>query len=70
MEWFPGGPKVDFIPLPIPDPTQPWGNESWGNKCSGFCLGHFLKPEEVLKSGPPFQYSERILPKVELERAI
>ena len=49
MEWYPHGPKVDYIPLPIPDPTQPWGSISCV-KCSGFCAGHFLKPEEALHS--------------------
>ena len=49
MEWFPGGPRVDNIPLPIPDPVNTWGNDSC-EKCSSFCTGHFLKPEEALKS--------------------
>ncbi len=50
MEWFPSGPQLDFIPLPVPDPAQPWGGDNC-QKCSGFCAGHFLKPEEVVKSG-------------------
>ena len=48
-EWFPGGPQVNQIPLPIPDPDQPWGSKSC-DKCSGFCCGHFLHPEAALKS--------------------
>ena len=49
MEWFPGGPQVDYIPLPILDPAHSWGSDSC-DKCSDFCAGHFLKPEEALKS--------------------
>lgn len=49
MEWYPGGPRVDTLPLPIPDPLQPWGNVLC-KKCTGFCAGHFMKPEEALKS--------------------
>ena len=49
MEWFPGGPRVDFIPLPVPDPAYPWGSDSC-DKCSGSCAGHFLKPEEAMRS--------------------
>ena len=42
MEWFPGGPNVNYIPLLVPDPAYPWGGD--------FCAGHFLKPEGALKS--------------------
>ena len=49
MEWFPGGPNVNYIPLPVPDPAYPLGGD-FCDKCSGFCAGHFLKPEEALKS--------------------
>ena len=50
MEWYPGGPRVNTLPFPIPDPMQPWGN-TLCKKCTGFCAGHFLKPEEALESG-------------------
>ena len=49
MVWYPGGLRVDSLPLPIPDPMQPWGN-ALRKKCTGFCAGHFLKPEEALRS--------------------
>lgn len=49
MEWFPGGPLVNQIPLPVPDPNYPWGNKAC-DKCDGFCSGHFLNPEDALKS--------------------
>lgn len=49
MEWFPNGPKVDSIPLPVPDPDQPWGSSNC-NKCRGCCTGHFLSPKEAIKA--------------------
>ena len=49
MVWYPGGPRVDSLPLPIPDPMQPWEN-ALCEKCTGFCAGHFLKPEDPLRS--------------------
>lgn len=47
MEWFPIGPKVDSIPLPVPDPAQPWGSSTC-SKCEGSCTGHYLSPEAAL----------------------
>ena len=41
LQWFPGGPDITFIPLPIPDPDQPWGSTNC-KKCDGTCYGHFL----------------------------
>ena len=49
MEWFHGGPTVNQIPMPVPDPNHPWSNSSC-DKCDGFCCGHFLNPEDALKS--------------------
>jgi len=40
MEWFSNGPKVDSIPLPVPNPAQPWGSSKC-SKCEGSCTGHF-----------------------------
>ena len=28
LQWFPGGPDVTHVPLPIADPDQPWGSKS------------------------------------------
>ena len=50
MEWFPGGPTITQIPMPVPDPNHPWGKNS-REKCDGFCSGHFLNPEDALRSG-------------------
>lgn len=44
MTWFPGGPSVKTIPMPVPDPSRPWGNPIC-TSCHGVCAGHYLKPE-------------------------
>ena len=41
LRWFPDGPNITFIPLPIPDPDQPWGSTNY-KKCDGTCYGHLL----------------------------
>ena len=48
MTWFPGGPTVKTIPMPIPDPSRPWGNPNC-TSCSDICSGHYLKPEVCLQ---------------------
>ena len=48
-KWYPEGPKLDFIPLPIADSKYPWGNKSC-TKCKEFCAGHYLSSSEVLTS--------------------
>ena len=52
--WYPDGPNLDYIPLPIPDPNQQWGSSSC-TKCSGFCRGYHLSPEAALLSNLPKQ---------------
>ena len=47
MRWFDNGPSVTSVPLPTPDPSRPWGG-SGCNKCSGFCAGHYLMPQETI----------------------
>ena len=49
FSWFPQGPPLICLPMPIPDPERPWGNGSC-KQCSGFCSGHFLVPEVALSS--------------------
>ena len=46
LTWFPGGPPVNFIPLPVKDTSRPWGNQNC-SECSGVCNGHYLKPEQL-----------------------
>ena len=38
-----------YLPIPIPDPECPWGNNSC-KQCSGFCSEHFLTPKEALSA--------------------
>ena len=47
LKWFDGGPAITDIPLPIADPSRPWGHTDC-SKCKGFCAGHYLTPEETL----------------------
>ena len=47
--WYSGGPTIDFFPLPVPDPSRPWGNSNCPD-CKGICGGHFLKPNENLQN--------------------
>ena len=51
-KWYPEGPKLGYIPLPIPDPKYIWGNKSC-TKCKELCAGHFLSSTEVLTSTLP-----------------
>ena len=53
--WFPGGPPLDYIPIPIPDACHLWGSQRC-LKCSAenrTCHGHFLSPSEALRSNLP-----------------
>ena len=49
LTWFPGGPPLTYIPLPVPDRARPWGNKECA-ECSGFCAGHFLTPEKLISN--------------------
>ena len=35
LVWYNGGPSVQFLPLPVPDPERPWGSKKCKN-CNGF----------------------------------
>ena len=50
--WFPGGPPLSYIPIPIPDPARPWGSTNC-TQCKGVCHGHFLSPQEAVGSTLP-----------------
>ena len=39
--WYPGGPPLCNLPLPVPDQKRPWGGTSC-TTCSGFCAGHYI----------------------------
>ena len=48
--WFPGGPSLEYFPLPIVDQLYPWGSTDC-HKCPGrICYGHFLTPEAAVHS--------------------
>ena len=49
LTWFPGGPPLTYIPLPVPDQDRPWGNKECA-ECSGFCTEHFLTPEKLISN--------------------
>lgn len=48
-QWFPGGPTIDFILLPVRDPSRPWGTSNCTD-CKTGCCGHFLKPDKCLSN--------------------
>ena len=37
--WYPGGPPISQLPLPVPDTERPWGNTC--SSCKLFCSGHY-----------------------------
>lgn len=49
LHWFPNGPPISYVPLPIPDPDQPWGSTTC-SKCEGRCYGHFISSEKAQSS--------------------
>lgn len=45
--WYENSLPISLLPLPVPDESRPWGGSC--NKCSGFCTGHFLQPEQCFQ---------------------
>lgn len=45
VKWFHGGPPINRIPLPVPDPSHPWGDQNCST-CKVLCSGHYLTPVE------------------------
>ena len=45
--WYPGGPSLDFIPLPVQDSNRPF-NGSCCSECGTKCSGHYMKYDEAL----------------------
>ena len=39
--WYPGGPSLLTLPLPVLDLERAWGNPSCSS-CMGFCSGHYM----------------------------
>ena len=46
--WYNGGPSIEYIPLPVPDPKRPFGAKNCLS-CNGECAGHYLSAEEVIQ---------------------
>ena len=40
LRWYPEGPLISQLPLPVPDSTRPWGSQSC-TTCKGVCAGHY-----------------------------
>lgn len=55
--WFPGGPTLSHLPLPVSDPKRPWGD----SQCKESCAGHYTtlmvdtskEPEMAKVTMPP-----------------
>ena len=45
--WYPGGPSLAFLPLPVPDINHPFNGASC-NECGTQCNGHYMKYDEAL----------------------
>jgi hypothetical protein len=54
-KWFPGGPSVTTLPMPIGDPNRPWNGTC--SDCKQFCAGHYLKPQEAVHAGGAIVFS-------------
>ena len=58
VTWYPGGPPISHLPLPIIDGDRPWGNSCSSCSASKFCSGHYklqlvdVKNSTVLKQLP------------------
>jgi hypothetical protein len=40
LRWYSGGPTIDFLPFPFPDPKRPHGGSC--DTCKSFCCGHYI----------------------------
>ena len=40
VTWYPGGPAVTTLPLPVPDVARPWGSTTC-TTCKSACSGHY-----------------------------
>ena len=46
--WYPNGPPLSYLPLPIPDQNRPYGGKC--DSCS-VCYGHYINPREAFSNG-------------------
>ena len=48
LHWYPGGPSVSYVALPVPDPARLYSMEEC-TSCKGKeCTGHFPPPRDVI----------------------
>ena len=40
LRWYTGGPTIDYLPFPFPDPKRPYGGSC--ETCKDFCCGHYI----------------------------
>lgn len=45
-KWYDCGPKLKCLPMPVKDPSRPWGGEC--NDCKGTCAGHYMKADDCI----------------------
>lgn len=69
-KWYPGGPPLSFLPLPIPDPERPWGVSC--EKCGDICTGHYLKPAQHIEwiKQNANDVSQKIPPRAQIEKFV
>ena len=46
--WYPGGPSITFVPLPVPDPARPFNGGNCSDCGTHYCYGHYVKYDKVL----------------------
>ena len=70
VKWFPDGPPVNRIPLPVADPNRIWGDQNCST-CKGSCSGHYLKPIESLQCGSlPCEPTSSVIQSIFKQRAV
>ena len=69
--WYPGGPPLSLLPLPIPGTESLWGSNVC-SKCPSFCNGHYLKHEAHIKwvSQNGSESCKRVPPRVGIEEYV
>ncbi len=52
LQWYPGGPPLNSLPMPHIDPERPWGNEHCTD-CKGMCNGNYVESSDESYTPPP-----------------
>jgi hypothetical protein len=45
--WYKDGPSIAYLPIPVPDPSYPWGSTDCRKCKQPFCTGHYLSPSDA-----------------------